>query len=251
MSVPPNELLLFGGAELRSRAANGSQLLAHPKITGLLACLAVGGPGRFHRRDRLVGLLWPEIDQAHARGALRKAVYVVRGALGEDAIRSRGDEEVAASADSLWCDVAEFTEAAESNRLARALELYRGELLPGFHLPECEEFERWLDEERAAARERAAAAAWALARQYEGERNFTEAGALARRSVRYSWTDERVLRRTLGMLDRIGDRAGAVALYDEFARRLRAELDVAPSTETESLVAELRASSPGAIRPVS
>jgi DNA-binding SARP family transcriptional activator len=42
------------------------------------------------------------------------------------------------------------------------------------------------------------------------------------------------------MLDRIGDRAGAVKLYEEFAARLRTDLDVEPSPETSALVKAIR-----------
>ena len=42
------------------------------------------------------------------------------------------------------------------------------------------------------------------------------------------------------MLDRLGDRAGALHAYDEFARRLRNDLDAAPSHETIALAARLR-----------
>ncbi|HVD33509.1 MAG TPA: hypothetical protein VNC19_08030, partial [Gemmatimonadales bacterium] len=50
------------GVELRS-------VLQQPKRLGLLAYLAVATPRRFHRRDTLLGLFWPELDQEHARAA--------------------------------------------------------------------------------------------------------------------------------------------------------------------------------------
>ena len=81
------------------------------------------------------------------------------------------------------------------------------------------------------------AAAWALARECEENEQLTQAGRWARMAVRRAWTDERVLRHALIMLDRIGDRAGAISVFDEFARRLRSELDTEPS----ALVARLRA----------
>ena len=124
----------------------------------------------------------------------------------------------------------------DSGKMLRAVELYRGELMPGFHLPDCAEFERWLDEERALARERAAASAWGLARSLESDSRLTDAGRMARRAVRYSWDDERVLRRTITMLARIGDHAGALRLYEEFAARMKQELDADPSPETVALV---------------
>jgi serine/threonine-protein kinase len=234
-------LFLLGGIALNGvPTATGNQLLAQSKAVALLAYLVLSPPGRYQRRDRIVGLLWPELDQAHARAALRKAALAVRLALGAEAIASLGDEEIALSPNALWCDALDLNASADDGRLGRVIELYRGELMPGFHLPECGDFDLWLEEQRAAARERVAAAAWALARLREGENQFTDAGVMARRAVRFSWNDERVLRRALTMLDRLGDRAGALGVYEEFARRLRSELDAEPSAETAALVATMR-----------
>jgi serine/threonine-protein kinase len=43
------------------------------------------------------------------------------------------------------------------------------------------------------------------------------------------------------MLERLGDRAGAIKIYDDFATRLRADLDVEPSAETTELMRAIRA----------
>ncbi len=241
MSATSGRLLLLGGIELRGAAtADAEQLLAHPKTVALLAILSLSAPARFQRRDRLVGLLWPELDQAHARAALRKATLEVRSRLGPDVLESRGDEEIALSEGALRCDVIDFLGAIEKGQLAAALELYRGELMPGFHIPESTAFDDWVEGERNAVRERATAAAWALAQTLETDAHLTEAGTLARRAVHYGGSDERILRRTLLMLDRIGDRAGALKLYEGFAQRIRRELDVDPSTETLTLVSRIR-----------
>jgi serine/threonine-protein kinase len=153
---------------------------------------------------------------------------------------SRGDEEIALSEDLVWCDVAAFTAAADSGLLMQALKLYRGELLPGLHLPDAWEFDRWLEQQRIEARERASAAAWALAQRFESNSQLSDAGRWARVAARYSDTDERALRRALQMLDRLGDRAGALKLYEDFARRLKTNLQADPSPETQLLVRQLR-----------
>jgi DNA-binding SARP family transcriptional activator len=234
-------LLLLGGVELRGVSADDAgQLLAQSKTVAFLSCLALSPPGRHQRRDRLVALLWPELDQAHARAALRKAVHAARQALGAEALLSRGDEDLVLAPGALWCDAAEFIALTDMGRTADALELYRGELLPGFHLSECGEFDRWLEEQRTGLRHRAAAAAWGLAKDLEIDSQYTEAGVWARRAAGYVWTDERKLRHALQMLDRVGDRAGALRLYEDFVYRLRTELDAQPSPETASLVATLR-----------
>jgi DNA-binding SARP family transcriptional activator len=55
-------------------------------------------------------------------------------------------------------DVALFTGAIKAGQLERATGEYAGPFLEGFHLSEAAEFERWLEEERAAlARDHATA----------------------------------------------------------------------------------------------
>src|SRR3989475_4150125 len=66
-------------------------VLAQPKRVALLAYLAV--TPRFHRRDSLVALFWPDLDQEHARAALRQALHGLRRALGEGVLVTRGDED--------------------------------------------------------------------------------------------------------------------------------------------------------------
>jgi DNA-binding SARP family transcriptional activator len=203
--------------------------------------LAIAGPrpGAYHRRDRLVGLFWPESGQEQARANLRKAVHLVRKALGEGVIEARGDEELRLSPAAVWCDVVEFEEAAARGRLARADELYRGELLPGFFLAGAPEFERWLDARRRELAELAADVAWKLATRLEGEHNMTDAARWAIRAARLSLNDERKFLRAIQLLDRAGLGGRAVDLYHELTRRL-AELGLEPSPELRALIDEIR-----------
>lgn len=236
----PISLVLFGTIDLRAQGSAVDPVLVNDKAIALLALLAVPSLDRFVRRDSIVGLLWPELDQSRARSALRKTIHILRRALGADVVVSRGDEDVSLSRDLVWCDASVFVDAADEGLLLKALQLYRGDFMPGFHLPDCWEFDRWLEEQRAATRERAAGAAWAMAQRFETDQQLSDAAGMARWSVRYSWSDERALRRALSMLDRIGDRAGALKLYDEFARRLKTELEAQPSPETIELATRLR-----------
>jgi DNA-binding SARP family transcriptional activator len=237
-------LELLGGVELRGGDADAAgRVLVQPKLVALLAYLAIAGAeGRYQRRDRLVGLLWPELDQTHARTALRKAIHAIRASLGAELLASRGDEELALAPNALVCDAVEFRGDVEAGRLASAMERYRGDLMPGFHLNECTDFERWLETERTELRERAGATALALAQLFEKDSSMTIAARWARRAARFSWDDERTLRRALLLLERAGDRSGALSLYDEFAERLKADFNAEPSPETAALVRQLRTS---------
>src|SRR5207253_11407757 len=52
--------------------------------------------------------------------------------------------------------------------------------------------------------------------------------------------DEDVVRRFIALLDRLGDRAGAVAAYDDFAECLRVDLETEPAAETKALITAVR-----------
>ena len=67
--------MLGGPALVDSDGAEVDSLLRQPKHVALLAVLALPEPGKWHRRDSIVGTLWPEHDQGRARSALRSALY--------------------------------------------------------------------------------------------------------------------------------------------------------------------------------
>ncbi|HZA97924.1 MAG TPA: BTAD domain-containing putative transcriptional regulator, partial [Gemmatimonadales bacterium] len=225
------------------RGPNGEDIqsvLAQPKRVALLAYLAVARPQRFHRRDTLLALLWPEQDNQHARWALNQALRHLRNELGKEVVCSRGDGEVGVHPERLSCDTVEFEAAIKADEPARALGLYRGDLLEGFHLSGCGEFERWLEEERTWLKRRAARAASALARLEEARGEPVAAGHWARRAFALSGEDEGEARSLIELLGRIGDRAGAVQAYEEFAWRLQQDYEVEPAPETRAAIAAVR-----------
>lgn len=226
------------------QASDGRQLksvLAQPKRVALLAYLAAGGRGESHRRDRLLGLFWPDLDESRARHALNQSLYVLRRAVGPSVFVSTGDEELALAPEALWCDAAAFVEDAEAGRAAEALERYRGDLLDGFFISDAPEFEKWLDGERQRLRRLAARAAWSLAEEEEAAGNAEAAAEWARQAAAYSLENESAVRRLVALLDRVGDRVAALRAYEAFAERLKRELGVDPSPETLELVASIRA----------
>jgi serine/threonine-protein kinase len=198
-------------------------------------------PVGFHRRDTLLALLWPELDHAHARNALRQAVHTLREALGPNVVQGRGEEELGIDAQSLWCDACELETAQQAGQPERALELYRGELLGGLHVSAVPEFERWLDEEREHLRRRACEAAQLLVDRDEAAGNPTGAARWARRLTELSPSDEIAARRLIDLLHRSGDRSGAVRAYGDFERRLARDLELEPSSGTRTLVQAVRA----------
>ncbi|HEY6159121.1 MAG TPA: BTAD domain-containing putative transcriptional regulator [Gemmatimonadales bacterium] len=236
---------MLGSVELKdSQGRDLDAVLRRPKLLALLGYLTIARPRGFHRRDTLVALLWPELDQAHARNALSQAVHALRQALGREVLRTRGEEELGTIEEGLSCDVREFEAALEGGAAERALELYRGSLLNGFHISEVPEFERWLDEERERVRRRACDGAQLLIDRDDGAGNPVGAARWALRLTELSPFDETAVRRLVELLDHVGDRAGAVRAYEEFERRLGRDLEVAPSSATQGLIAEIKVRRP-------
>jgi serine/threonine-protein kinase len=235
------ELRTLGLVDLRGLDGQPVRaVLAQPKRLALLAYLALVGSNGFRRRDTVVALLWPELDQEHARNALRQALWFLRRSLGEGAIIGRSEEEVGVSPVVLRCDATDFDTACAEGRPAEALELYRGDYLEGFFVSDASaELEQWIDEQRARLRRRAAEAAWMLADERAALGDHMSAADWAHRALAFSPTDEAAVRRLIVMLDRLGDRAGAVRAFETFAARLAKELDLAPDPETTALVQSL------------
>src|SRR5437867_4953634 len=219
------EFRMLGTLHLTDAAGHEVKpLLTRSRRLALLAYLAAATPRRFHRRDSLLALFWPELDQEHARAALRQALHVLRGALGAAVVVTRGDEEIGLDRDQLWCDVVAFDAAIAADRCDEALALYRGDVFEGFFIPGAAEFERWLEAERARLRGAAARAAQTLVRRCTAARDLPGAVDWARLAVRLGPHAEEPLRGLVTLLDQLGDRAGAVAAYEDFARQLGLDL---------------------------
>ena len=227
---------------LRLSATDGrdfESLLRQPKRTALLAYLAAATPAGFHRRDTLLGLFWPELDEARARAALNQALYVLRNSLGEQAILTRGDGEVALG-EVIGCDARALERALEDGRPADALALYDGELLEGFYLTGAPTFERWVEAERARLRQRASEGAWALATAKASAGDGVAAARWARRAADLAPGDEAVIRRLMAFLHGLGDRAAALRAYEAFTWQLAKDYELEPSVETRQLAARIR-----------
>ena len=222
-------LKTLGAVDLRNEGKEVSTVLAQPKRLALLVYLATARPRGFHSRDTLLALFWPESDGERARNSLRQALHHLRRSLGEAAIVGRGDREVGVDATLVHCDAAAFDEAIEGRQWETALDLYRGDFLPGLFVQDAPDVERWLDDDRARRRRDASAAAWLLAEASEREGDFAAAERWARKAVEVDPEDESQPHRLAALLERA---RGAATRDPRPARTLAAE----PSEPTHSPV---------------
>ena len=234
------EFRTLGSIELRGEDGRSNEsILRHPKRLSLLAYLCASYPPARHRRDTLVALLWPDHDEAHARGALRQELYQLRRALGPGVLLGERADVVGIDPHRLRCDAQEFEAALDEGRPVEALTLCHGEFLPGLHV-DGGEFERWLDRTRDRLSRRAAEAARQLSEGAEQAADDGTALSWARRLTELAPSDETAWQRLIVLLNRQGDRAGALLAYDSLATRLRDDVGVEPSPETRAIIERIR-----------
>jgi DNA-binding SARP family transcriptional activator/TolB-like protein len=234
-------LTLLGGASLEGTAGAIRGPAAQRHRIALLALLSTS---RTVSRDKLQAYLWPERDAGAARKLLNQAVHHLRGALGEGAILSVGDE-LRLGTDAVECDVISFEAGLAAGDLDRAVDLYAGPFLDGFHLSDALEFERWVDRERQRL-------AGSYARALEGLAEAAEARGDAPSAVHW-WSaraahdpyDSRVAVSLMRALVAGGNHAGALRHAAVHRELLREELGTDAGPEVLALAEHLR-EDPGA-----
>lgn len=207
------------------------------KNLALLVYLA-RSPRHARTRDHLVGLLWPEKPQEKARHSLEVALGPLRSYVGAGALETEGDQ-VRLAADAVDLDVDRLTAMLAAQDWAAAAALVGGHFLEGFGIKNASAFETWLAGERAYWCGRSIEALTRRVEQLLDEGYSREAADLAHRALELDRESDQSVRAAMHCLALGGDRAGALELYDDFARRLR-ELDTEPDAETRALTERIR-----------
>ena len=194
--------------------------------------MALVHPGP-HARGAVAGALWPDVRDESARASLPTALSAVRDALGDHArtalIADRQGVELAGPP-ATWFDLREFDELIEAARAAEAVALASGEVLPELESD-------WALRERDRHRYWLSRAALQLAACARGSGDDAGARTWLTRRTEIDPFDEGAHRDLISALDRAGDRAAALGVYERLATRLRRELAVAPSPLTRRLAA--------------
>ena len=229
---------LLGGASLRSDDGPLTGPPSQRHRIALLTLVACAWPQPL-ARDRALALLWPEKDTTSARRLLNLSVHVLRSALGDETIASSGDGLLLEPA-RIACDLHDFRDAVATSDVERAVRLYAGPLLDGFHLDESTEFGYWLDERRAEFAHAYVGALRELAQRQEQAGDVHGRVGTCRKLVAVEPHSGAYACALMLALDAAGDRAGARQHALEHANRVRADLDLEPDPEVTELAERLR-----------
>jgi DNA-binding SARP family transcriptional activator len=232
------EIALLGRVAVTVDGVTVTGEAAQRRRLALLALLCEA-PLRPVSRDRLMLHLWPESDTESARRLLSASLYVLRKALGADAIRVAGDQ-LELNAALVRVDAIRFEDAARTGDPEAALALYAGPFLDGFFVPGSPEYDQWLDLRRQELARLYASVLERCAEQ-RGSRGDLDGAVEAWR--RLAAHDPYSARNTLGLMHALvaaGNRAGALQSARIHARLLESEFGATPEPEVLRFAEELR-----------
>lgn len=232
---------LLGGLRISS-GQRVSHRLQTRKAGALLAYLAYFAD-RPHPRSVLGELLWPDADPDMARHNLRQALFSIRRQFEEPSPHTlplilADREAVQINPERVTTDVSAFRLALRRARqashtleqhrhLQEAVELYRGELLPGLN-------EDWILPERRGLADKFVAAVRQLAASAEETGALEAALDPLRRAASVDSRGEEIHFELLRVLQRSGRAAEGLDQFQSFECRLR-EYGAAPSARLREL----------------
>jgi DNA-binding SARP family transcriptional activator len=206
----------------------------------LLAYLVLNA-GVIHRREKLASLMWPEATEINARGYLRRVLWQMRkslrsGSLAWEDYLQINDIEVAFNDHSdYWLDADLLLargEVTSLDDLIEIVQLYRGELLPGF-------YDQWTVIERER-----------LLLAYHQKMNlllecliksaqWQEALKWGEQWIRLAYSPEPAFRALMIAHAGLGDQGMVSATYQRCREDLNRDLGLEPSPETQHLFQQL------------
>jgi DNA-binding SARP family transcriptional activator len=228
------QLRLLGDFSLR----HGQTHIALPAgPQRLLAFLAINGSAP---RSQIIGTLWPEVSDTHARGSLRTAMWRLHRAV-PYLLRAAGD--VLGLHPETFVDVRAVTQSARAIlqdashvSAGKALLRTQGELLPGW-------YDDWVIFERERLRQLRLHALDALAERFTAQGRYADALEAAMESARIEPLRESANRMIIAIHLAEANAAEALRHYQFFRDLLRTELGLEPSARLTAMLpaAALRA----------
>ncbi len=237
-------LQMLGGLKLTSEMA---PVEAGPRRRrmAVLALVAAAGP-RGISRERVLGVLWPDVPTDQARHNLSQTLYALRRDLNGLEVIDQGSD-LSLVPGVVESDLGEFRRAVAARELDRAAEAYGGAFLDGFALPDAPEFERWVEEERRALARQAVDTLEKQAALAGAAGSHQVAARAWRRALDIDPFSHRFASGLLESLAAGGDRAGALAFARQHVDHVRRELDLEPNPEFAAAMERIRAA--GARQP--
>ncbi len=253
------KIRLLGGFSVTAGAEK--QRLSIPPRASKLFAYCLFHRECWHSREHLIDLFWPDVPLEQARSCLNSTLSRLRQAFPPDVgpvLVAEGREAFSLPDGlKLSVDVDRFIHVVridglpssgptltedEATQLKEALDLYRGDLLPGW-------YDDWVLIERERLRHIYIVGLSQLMGHFSHTGALELAIAFGRRLLVLEPLQESVHRSMMQLFMRSGHRAAAIKQYTQCCDLLKEELGVKPMDETQALYARIAATGESGRQP--
>jgi WD40 repeat protein/class 3 adenylate cyclase len=226
------QIRLLGQFDIR---VDGKRVTIPTRAAQSLLAYLILTAGTPQRREKLAGMLWPEITDENARKNLRQELWRIRKAI-STGHSSKNDYLIADEMTlkfnreaEYWLDVAQMERPdLDLQSLIANLSLYQGELLPGF-------YDEWITLERERVNAVFDARMEGLLEQLITAERWIAVQEWGERWLTISGVHEPAYRALMLASGVRGDMAKVASLYQRCTDELLEYLGVEPSSETRAL----------------
>jgi len=192
-------------------------------------------------REHLLTFFWPDHERSSGQQILRTTLHELRKELGSHLVVA--DEAVSLSP-TVKVDTREFENIrsislSEPVQLAHILDLYRGNFLENFNLPDSSDFENWQIVQTQYFRRLYIQGITRLSQIYETAGDYLKALHTIENALSLDPLQEDLQRSALRLHYLAGDRAGAIRRYEMLVKLLDDEMGVPPMAETRQTYQEI------------
>ena len=238
-STPRLTLLGSFGLEINDKTVR----LPTRKAEGLLAYLILHR--NLQNREKIAALFWGDSPDELARRSLRTALSALRKELGEGFVITDRETVRLNPEFPIWVDVHEMENQAKGILSANPgsgidLDLYRGDLLQDF-------YDEWVLEEREHYRGLFINALLQFVQSLKTNGEYARVISAAQKIIDIDRVNERAWQHLIFCHGSLGNRSEALKSYEECARRLREQLGVEPSEDTNALYEHVKKSNASGI----
>jgi DNA-binding SARP family transcriptional activator/predicted ATPase/pimeloyl-ACP methyl ester carboxylesterase len=228
--------------------------IARRKALALLAYLAA--TRQSHSRDELATLFWPDQNQSGARASLRRDLSSLKRVLGAHALIADQAQIGFNPEVDVWIDAEDFQAKVTMPQshahdhqavcadclvgVTEAVELYVGDFMAGFNLPDSPAFDEWQFFETERLRQLLAHALQSLVRWHVDHGEYEQGITYARRWLALDPLHEAAHRQLMQLYAWAGQQSAALRQYQECVRLLEEELRVPPDGATTELYEAIR-----------
>ena len=224
-----HELQLLGGLRLVLNGQPVAGKAAHRRRLALLVLLS-SAPKRRLTRERIIDFLWEDAAAEAGRKLLSESLYQLRSELGDNALRSVGDE-VELDPAVVPSDLDRVVEAADRRDDVALLRIPVGVFLDGWYLENAPGFSMWVDTQRERVRTTLLRSFIDAATRAETADHLPLAIAAWRRAVEIDGCSAQSVARLATALGRDGDRAEGLRVIAVHRALLEADLGIHPDRQ--------------------